>query len=725
MTKQNILLKLHRYIALCISPFLLVILISGAVLSFKPILAPEAGGVLSQEQLPVLQKIENDIGSDKISAVHFSLNAKQVYVDVDKVGTQVFDAQTGQFIENAGMKLETYQWFKSLHKKMLLGLGDLVTWTTYLFLASMLFGFAMLMKPRANKTLMSIHNLLAWVFMPLVVMLPITAILLDFKVGAPDYKKTFADTQVLPISVVADLVNKQPEVGLLQGIEMKRGRFQTILTKDNNQNSQSFTVNSMGELQSINNMSYLPKELHVGTWTGNRVGAWVNFGIVLLLIFFTLSGCYSYVRRLLQNRVPSSIPKADVLIAFASQTGTAKKLAQATHEALQNSHISSACAPLSAITVEQLQSHEKVFFIVSTTGKGDNPEQLQSFIKNISGHHLLGLNYSVLALGDSHYEHFCQAGKNLNQLLEQAQATQIMPLECIDGDVNQPWQDWLQKVAIQLQVPLSHGNSVVGDLNTELELVSRKCLSNQAVREVWQLDFKPSDALAFRPGDLILITPPSSSIARCYSVGSSSLCEEVVRLTVGLEKNPETDNGFGLASYYLCQDLAIGSQISAKLRQHADFHPQTNSAKKMIMIGTGTGMASFPGFMKERELQQEAGQTWLFFGNNAEDEDFYYKDAWQKWLQEGTLTKMDTAFSKTENKFVQDKMLDNTNELFEWVVNDKAHVYICGRSNTIGVGALNALKKIYQDKMQVSEALAQKWLLECQKKGQIHMDLFG
>src|SRR3546814_1074114 len=66
----------------------------------------------------------------------------------------------------------------------------------------------------------------------------------------------------------------------------------------------------------------------------------------------------------------------------------------------------------------------------------------------------------------------------------------------------------------------------------------------------------------------------------------------------------------------------------------------------IIMIGAGTGVAPYRAFLQEREVRGAAGKSWLFFGERNFRSDFLYQTEWQDWLKDGTLGRMDVAFSR-------------------------------------------------------------------------------
>ncbi|XP_018324232.1 methionine synthase reductase [Agrilus planipennis] len=101
----------------------------------------------------------------------------------------------------------------------------------------------------------------------------------------------------------------------------------------------------------------------------------------------------------------------------------------------------------------------------------------------------------------------------------------------------------------------------------------------------------------------------------------------------------------------------------------------------IIMIGPGTGVAPFVGFLQTRLLQKVNGLTWLFFGCKYCDKDFIFKQQLHDFKEKGTLTKLFTCFSREDDsnkKYVQDLIMENGKEFVELVDKDGAVVYVCG-----------------------------------------------
>ena len=130
-------------------------------------------------------------------------------------------------------------------------------------------------------------------------------------------------------------------------------------------------------------------------------------------------------------------------------------------------------------------------------------------------------------------------------------------------------------------------------------------------------------------------------------------------------------------------------------RAGGSFRLPDDDAAPIIMIGPGTGVAPFRGFLQERRWrranssgtgdsgadgQRTIGDSWLFFGCRRKDEDYLYESDFAALVADGTLSRLDVAFSReTEAKtYVQHKMKENASELRAWILHRGASVFVCG-----------------------------------------------
>ncbi|KAL1960538.1 hypothetical protein VTO42DRAFT_7117 [Malbranchea cinnamomea] len=126
-----------------------------------------------------------------------------------------------------------------------------------------------------------------------------------------------------------------------------------------------------------------------------------------------------------------------------------------------------------------------------------------------------------------------------------------------------------------------------------------------------------------------------------------------------------------------------GIHVPVHIR-HSNFKLPSDPSKPIIMVGPGTGVAPFRGFIQERAAQvakgEKVGPTVLFFGCRNRNEDFLYKDEWETYAsQMGDSFKLITAFSREgPNKvYVQHKLRENAT-LVNDLLQQKANFYVCG-----------------------------------------------
>lgn len=174
---------------------------------------------------------------------------------------------------------------------------------------------------------------------------------------------------------------------------------------------------------------------------------------------------------------------------------------------------------------------------------------------------------------------------------------------------------------------------------------------------------------------LVRLTP------RQYSISSSPLVSpNEVQLTVSIVRYRGPDGGprGGVVSTYLA-DLADGSAVPVFLQRSPHFRPPEDPATPMIMVGPGTGIAPFRGFLQERRALGHRGPNWLFFGDQHRAQNFYYREDLQDMVDDGFLNRLDLAFSRDQPKrvYVQHKMLDYGADVWRWL-DDGAHFYVCG-----------------------------------------------
>lgn len=206
---------------------------------------------------------------------------------------------------------------------------------------------------------------------------------------------------------------------------------------------------------------------------------------------------------------------------------------------------------------------------------------------------------------------------------------------------------------------------------------------------------------------------------RLYSISSSPLVDPgEIELTVGVVRYGHHLARGGVCSTFLA-DRAGGQSVPVFLQRAPHFKPPADPAAPMIMVGPGTGIAPFRGFLQQRRALGCTGRNWLFFGDQYVDQHFYYRDELSEMFGSGFLTRLDLAFSRDQREriYVQHRMIEHGAHLWSWLC-DGAYFYVCGDGARMARDVDEALLDIVRvhGKMDTDAALAFRRQLVAEKR---------
>lgn len=152
----------------------------------------------------------------------------------------------------------------------------------------------------------------------------------------------------------------------------------------------------------------------------------------------------------------------------------------------------------------------------------------------------------------------------------------------------------------------------------------------------------------------------------------------------------------GVASTFLA-DRAGNVDVPIFVQPSKHFHVPENGATPLIMVGPGTGVAPFRGFLQERQARGDAGKNWLFFGEQHAATDFYYQEELQQFQKDGVLNELSLAFSRDQAQkiYVQDRMRERGQEIWNWL-EEGAYFCVCGDASRMAKDVDQALRDIIQ-----------------------------
>ncbi len=210
-------------------------------------------------------------------------------------------------------------------------------------------------------------------------------------------------------------------------------------------------------------------------------------------------------------------------ILFGSQTGNAKGVAKALAVQAQAQGLTVDCKSMAEFKPKAIKNISHLLIVTSTNGEGEPPDDaiaLHEFLSSKKAPKLEQLQYSVLALGDTSYEFFCQTGKDFDQFLSQLGAKQLAPRVDCDLDYEADANAWSADVVAKAKALLavtetpsnvvamptagatsqySKQNPYVAELSVSQKITGRD--SNKDVRHI-EIDLSDS-GLYYQPGDAL------------------------------------------------------------------------------------------------------------------------------------------------------------------------------------------------------------------------------
>jgi len=497
--------------------------------------------------------------------------------------------------------------------------------------------------------------------------------------------------------------------------------------------------------------------LHTGSYFGLAGRIILTVSSLLMPLFF-ITGWLLYLDRRRKKRQVRDARKglganhSDApawLIGFASQSGFAEQLAWQTAGQLQAAGLPVKVQALGSVSQDDLRQSHNALFVVSTFGDGEAPDSARGFERSVLGQDLSlkGLNYSVLALGDRQYEHFCGFARRLHfWLTNQGGNPLFAPIEVDSGDSAAllHWQQQLGQLTGHAPTAAWPAAQYENWTLTQRTLLNR----DSSGSDVYLLGLTATSPQTWQAGDLVEVLPRNCPWAiehfleglglansegvlvdgmahtldqalatrqlpthRAHLVGlhaqalvdalvplgmreysiASIASDGVLELIVRQERHP--DGSLGLGSGWLTEYAAIGTAISLRLRRNSGFH-LPEAPVPLILLGNGTGLAGLRSLLKARVADGQQ-RNWLLFGERNIAHDFLCQDELQGWLASGDLALLDLAFSRDQEEkiYVQDRLRESADVLRKWLA-DGAAIYVCGSLQGMAAGVDKALVDI-------------------------------
>jgi len=213
---------------------------------------------------------------------------------------------------------------------------------------------------------------------------------------------------------------------------------------------------------------------------------------------------------------------------------------------------------------------------------------------------------------------------------------------------------------------------------------------------------------------------------RLYSIASSPkahpgevhLCIGIVRYQAHGRKRG------GICSTFLA-DRAADKRPGVFVHTNKAFRLPADGNTPVIMVGPGTGIAPFRAFLEDRKLSGAKGGNWLFFGNPYRATDFLYEEELTAFEKDGTLQRLDLAWSRDQKEkvYVQNLMLQQGAELWKWF-QDGAAFYVCGDASRMAKDVDAALHSIAEEHGGLSKEDAAAFVSQLKKDKRYLRDVY-
>jgi sulfite reductase (NADPH) flavoprotein alpha-component len=486
-------------------------------------------------------------------------------------------------------------------------------------------------------------------------------------------------------------------------------------------------------------------------------------GLVLFMVaslampLFAITGWMLYLDRRRKKRAareaaaalaPASSASDAVLVAFASQTGTAERLAWQTAASLQAGGLGARVLPLAMLDAATLARTPRLLIVASTFGEGEPPDALRGFARRVLGAPapLQDVKYGLLVLGDRSYEHYCGFGHTLEHWLRHHGATPLFDtIEVDNGDAGalRHWQHHLSVLAGHADLP-----DWSAPRYQAWPLLAREHLNpGSPGGEVYRLALQPPADADWRAGDIVEVGPrqaeadvaalllasghlassavtwqgdtttigaalaasrlPDADSARALDAQALAETLEPLphreysiaslpadgRLELLVRRMFRPDGRLGLGSAWLTRDLRLGAPVAVRVRSNPGFHAPTD-ARPLILVGNGTGIAGLRALLRAR-IAAGHRRNWLLFGERTRDHDAYFGDEIASAQAQGFLAHVDYAFSRDqpERIYVQQRLREQAARLREWM-DQGAAIYVCGSLQGMAPGVEAVLVEV-------------------------------
>lgn len=309
---QAYLLRLHRWITLVFALPLLVLIVTGLILSFQPMVQSLsiAPGSLDATKVSALISQHDPQAKARGLSIDPTTNTMRLQIPGAPVDINL---ASGARVDSASGMRDVFQWARRTHERLISGFGWLVTASTIAMLVIMTLGVAMGL-PRLRNTVSGWHKGTAWGLLPLLVLSPLTGLFLSL--GVTLGQAPPAPARPVPLLQAVRIVGEQFDLSRLSAIGQRGSRMLAIL--DDNGSQSAFMVSQLGLTPQPRNWS---RALHEGTWSVVLASS-LNVLVSVALLGLLGTGLLIWARRTFRRR-PSRSSRTVPAVVTARSSETA------------------------------------------------------------------------------------------------------------------------------------------------------------------------------------------------------------------------------------------------------------------------------------------------------------------------------------------------------------------------------------------------------------------
>lgn len=700
----------YSHLVLAVSSFVFILLasITGAILAFEPIseqIQPyntvDLRKVSLAESIAVFKSAYPEVIEITVDANDFVL-ASVISEDGDALDGY-FNPVTAEFLGNKIEPSAFFQFITNLHRSLFLKSTGrfLVGFCSFLLMLISISGAILILKRQGgfssffsrvvNENFAQYwHVVLGRLSLLPIIIITFTGVFLSlekfnvFTNETTSHQINFDTITASPVKKINDFpIFIAHSLSEVRSIEFPFSNdvedYYLLKLEDEEYVINQFTGAVLSKIQNpiTNVLSSLSLTLHTGK--GSILWSLVLGLSAVNILFFIYSGFAMTLKRR-NSKIKNKFTKdnSKYIILVGTENGSTLVFANALKEAIIASGCSVFLAELNSYT--SFSSLEYLIILTSTYGEGEAPTNANKFIQRLERvNQNQQFCYAVVGFGSRSYPQYCKFAYDLDKALKDKNVNQLLEPYRINDKSFARFQEWavLWSKASGNSINIAESSIDVRPKQLSKFKVIASTNKNSNPDSTFRLAIEPTKGFKYTSGDLLAVYPDTHK-ERLYSIGKIN---GSIHLSIKYYQ-------LGLGSEYLSR-LKAGATFNAKVIQNKNFHIPV-LAKRIIMIGTGTGIMPFIGMLDQNTRTKE---IYLYCGLRTNASYNLYKEDIDAALAAKKIVNCQVVLSQENNPmYVQDAIHRDGEFIYE-TLKLEGVIMICGSLNMYK-GVMKALEQI-------------------------------